>query len=137
MLVTTIFSFSYNIFKRLFPRLVKGLVSCCKGFKNKLHKGFNKVDSVGQRSTCTFCCCLILIYNVYKGNNNCERHGKEQARGLKPLPFLSILKSNINGSFVPSLFLPRPSPIFQPIFCSRNIPIPLVTGAALVKTSCQ
>ena len=35
------------------------------------------------------------------------------------------------GSTVPSRFLPRPSPVLQPIFLIRNSPTPPDTGAAL------
>lgn len=49
--------------------------------------------------------------------------------GLRPLR--STLKSIMIGSMVPSRFLPRPSPVFQPIFLIRNSPTPPDTGAAL------
>lgn len=51
------------------------------------------------------------------------------------LPFLSILMSSSNGSLLPSLCLPRPSPCFHPIFCSRNMPMPPCTGAAVLNWS--
>lgn len=46
-------------------------------------------------------------------------------------PLRSTLKSIMIGSTVPSRFLPRPSPVLQPIFLMRSSPTPPDTGAAL------
>jgi len=45
-------------------------------------------------------------------------------------PRRSALMSKTNGSWVPHLSLPNPSPGFQPIFCSKRIPTPLCRGFA-------
>lgn len=50
---------------------------------------------------------------------------------LATRPRVSSLTSNNSGVSVPFFCLPRPSPGFQPIFCSKCIPIPLLTGAAV------
>ena len=95
LLVTSNFSFSNSVFKRLVLQthknkglFGKGLntISKQKHFlcrnrtkRTKFHACFdigcfNYADSVHQRSDCTFCAIWSLIYTGYNSNNSCERY---------------------------------------------------------------
>ena len=51
------------------------------------------------------------------------------------IPLRSFLMSSMRGTVLPSLFLPSPSPLFQPIRSNNSFPIPACTGAAVFSWS--
>ena len=80
-------------------------------------------------------CCMLTADSTCSAAGRLCKHNTTRYLQHHFSPFLSILISSCRGSKVPSLFFPRPSPGRQPIFWRSAMPMPPLTGEAVVSRS--